>query len=223
VQNVLLRLFEKAGDPGEAARRRAEYAKQRPDIGWLDQAINDARQGRTEEAVRGFRRVIEFNPSHSAAWANLGGYYQRTGNLDSALMCLKVADGLTPHDAHVQHNLGIVYYSMKKYDRAEQHWKEAIRLNPDNFNSRDLLLKLYKQEGRTQDYLELSFEMFEIGARQDAPLPFVQKMAELFLQRGDYANAAANYKRALAKGLDTSVVRDLESRYPNLHVLNDGQ
>ena len=219
VQEVLYRFLNEMGRPDEVERRRAAFERERPDVGWLDQAIQLSRKGEFERATELFRKVLAFNPSHSAAWSNLGATFQWKGDNDSALTCLRIADALTPYDANVHNNLGIVYYSMGDYPRAERHWLESIRLDPDNFKSRDHLLQLYQIQKRSDDYLRLIFQMFDIGTRDDAPVGFVAKIAELHLKRGDFATAAVHYRRALAKGLDTNVVRELERKYPDLHVL----
>lgn len=223
VQEVVYRLFESGGNYSEPARRRAEYARERPDIAWLDHALQLGYQGRMDEAATELRRVIAFNPSHSAAWSNLGTYYQRRGQNDSALFCLKVADGLTPLNPRILDNMGIVYYSMADLKDAEHCWEEVISIDSLNYSARENLLKLYQTQGRKQEYLALSFEMFEIGTRKNAPLPYVRDLADLYLQKGDYAEAAVAYRRALARGLDTATVLELERQYPELHVLVNGR
>lgn len=35
-------------------------------------AVQDLQSGKTEDAVKGFRKVLEISPAHSKSWTNLG-------------------------------------------------------------------------------------------------------------------------------------------------------
>jgi hypothetical protein len=52
--------------------------------------------GYWRKAIDKFKRAIAYDPSYHYAWANLGVVYRWMERYDSALICLRIADGLNP-------------------------------------------------------------------------------------------------------------------------------
>ena len=57
------------------------------------------RQGKHDEAVACFRRVLELDPAHLKANANLGAVLQQCGKLDEAIACCRRALQIDPRSA----------------------------------------------------------------------------------------------------------------------------
>ena len=95
------------------------------------QAAQD--QGRFEEAIRTYNRVIALsaNQSRTAAIANLriGNAYMAQGKFGNAQVAFERAVTLNPTDAEAYNNLGEALGELKQYPRALEAFNKAISLD----------------------------------------------------------------------------------------------
>ena len=176
-------------------------------------------EGRWLEAIAKFRYALSYDPAYPYAWANLGVVYHRMGRSDSALTCLRIAEGLNPYSFSVYMKLAGAYHGKGDLDRAEEYWNRAARLRADDFECRGYLLRLYREQGRIRKYHDL---LKTLITRTGVPVEIVEQAARAALDSGDYRTAAARYRQALQNGLDSQVVRDLQQQYPQLQIIGLG-
>ncbi len=97
------------------------------------QAAQD--QGRFDEAIRLYNRVIALstNHSHIAALANfrIGNAYMAQGKFGNAEVAFEHAVALNPADAESYNNLGEALGELKQYPRAIQAFNKAVSLDPE--------------------------------------------------------------------------------------------
>lgn len=79
-------------------------------------------------------------------------YNQGTSNLvnkkyTDALEMLLKAKAIAPGDSRIHNNLGMTYFFKEQPTLAEQHLKEAIRLDPKNTDARNNLASMHYQNG----------------------------------------------------------------------------
>jgi tetratricopeptide (TPR) repeat protein len=90
-------------------------------------------QGRFEEAIRNYNRVIVLsaNQSRMAAIANLkiGNAYMAQGKFGNAQVAFERAVALNPGDAEAYNNLGEALGELKQYPRALEAFNRAISLD----------------------------------------------------------------------------------------------
>jgi tetratricopeptide (TPR) repeat protein len=83
-------------------------------------------------------------------WINYTLGSQRLGDPSELLKSMIVAWALRPHNGTVRNALGNAYYRNRMYDRAEDEYREAIRLNPKrarhHMNLASVLMKRKKVE-----------------------------------------------------------------------------
>jgi tetratricopeptide (TPR) repeat protein len=99
-------------------------------------------QGKTKEAVAGFRQYLFFNPHSSAAYNELGKLYETLGEEQKALTAYKLAVINLPQYANVLAQKPSCTW--KKINELET----AVKKNPDDWTSRIQLGYLYEQKGR---------------------------------------------------------------------------
>lgn len=96
------------------------------------QAAQD--QGRFDEAIRTYNRVIALsaNQSRTAAIANLkiGNAYMSQGKFGNAEVAFECAVTLNPTDAEAYNNLGEALGELKQYPRAIEAFNKAVSLDP---------------------------------------------------------------------------------------------
>lgn len=89
-----------------------------------------SRRGDFERARRIYAGIIEVNPDLAVVHYNLGGIYFRMQKPTFALREYMRALELEPESPHALNALGVVCKQLKRYDQAEHHLKEAIRIAP---------------------------------------------------------------------------------------------
>lgn len=94
-------------------------------------AIKAHETGRLEEAAAAYGAVLTLDPSHAAAWVNLGVLNRRTGRLETAVTCLKRAVRLQPEDGATWSNLGNALRSINRLDDAIAAHNKALEFTPD--------------------------------------------------------------------------------------------
>lgn len=215
-RQVLLKYLQENGRGEEALVRASEYkSRMRHEaLARLGREALDRQNYR--EAEVWLRQAIEVAPNQWRAWAGLGSCCVLTGRPDSAEFFLKVADGLNPFNADIYEYLGLVYFTTQDYARSEDYCNQALAINPDAVNSQITLLQVYRATGRTAEYRE---RLFDVAARADVPPPLLVTAAGEYLAIDSVEQAARLCLKALEQGADSSFVRALQEKHPELRVL----
>jgi Flp pilus assembly protein TadD len=90
------------------------------------------RRGRYAEAAEQFRRVTILDPTSSSAYNNLGAANLMAGNFQQAGEAFEQSNTLEP-DAAAMFNTGNMYFYAGDFDRAQEFYRKAIELTPDDY------------------------------------------------------------------------------------------
>jgi hypothetical protein len=167
------------------------------------------------EAMKAFRKAIKYNPSHSPAYNNLGRCFFKTQQYDSALYYLKIAEAFNPYNAPIITNLGMAYMYVGNQEMAEKFWRRALEISDTLLMPMINLLQLYDVQ-MSEDKFFRQLEM--TGRHENAPMEIVRRLAQYYLDKGDFDQAAVFYRKALEKGLDSAYIVELQKKYPELQV-----
>ncbi|MFM0157383.1 tetratricopeptide repeat protein [Paraburkholderia sediminicola] len=102
------------------------------------QALALQAQGQIEDAAIGYRRLLQLQPDHSPAHANLGAAAKNLGALGDAERHLRRAIALAPDDLGARANLGTVLLATGRYEEAwpyfEDRWANFVNASglPDS-------------------------------------------------------------------------------------------
>lgn len=212
-RRVLVDYYSARGERAKANEEISRWQKEHPERFLFGAARDHRTSGRVEEAVKVMRQMLKMNPLYAIGWADLGEYYSRLGMLDSALLCVQIADGLNPHSSPTLANLGLVYMQRNDLDRAEEAWLEAMALDSNLFQPRQGLMRLYQARGDQARYFEY---LRDIASRDNAPPPIIRELGDNLLTRGRYRQALSVYRHAIERGLDSTQVRQLIEAHPEL-------
>ena len=86
--------------------------------------------GKTEKAIDEFRTLIEIEPS-ARSYAFMGLSYRHLGRFDEARKYFEAGLKQDPHNISCLFNVGFIEERQGNYARAEQLFREALRLNPN--------------------------------------------------------------------------------------------
>lgn len=107
----------------------------------LTKQANEAlRNDKPVEAEMDYRKAIAKNEDNAKAQYNMGTMYYKQQSFGEAFVRLKRAstsNGMTSQEKHqIFHNLGNTFMKEKHYDRAVESYKEALRNNPTDEETR---------------------------------------------------------------------------------------
>jgi len=92
------------------------------------------------EAEIAFRKALEKNPSSAVSQYNLGNSLYKQNNLEESVKAWSSlanrSDLSSQNSAHVWHNIGNAFLKSKKYNEAIEAYKNALRLNPKDEDTR---------------------------------------------------------------------------------------
>ena len=111
---------------------------------------------KTPEAVFHFKKILAMNPDYVTAYNNLGNIYVAQNKLDKAIdqyiTALKIDPALDLYHAKdfasVNFNLGSVLNLKKMTGEAIYHYREGIKINPDNASAHVKLGEILLQKNQ---------------------------------------------------------------------------
>jgi len=98
-------------------------------------------QDRLDELRDLFVDILKADPEAVNPYNSMGLTLRRDGDFPGALHAYSQALKLTPKDDHLHFNVAKAYIFADDYEKAIHHLEEAVRLNEDFFEARDLLNK----------------------------------------------------------------------------------
>jgi len=206
----------RSGDLAGAEARARELLRDFPD----DFALNDilagilAGQGRFQEAIPAYGKVIEIKPDHGEAYFALGNIALYLGTPHEAIENYRKALDITPGFGQAHGNLGTALMGIGRDTEAIESFTKALELAPDLAEAHGNLGIALRNAGRTEEAVSsfrraLEYEpevgethnnlgaaMEELGRRDEAISCYGAAIAIM----PAYAEAHCNLANALAKG-----------------------
>ena len=112
----------------ETAITKAKPAHPEPYFA-LGEALRKA--GRTQDAIRAFRRVIDLNPGDPRAYIAAADLMMRTNRIDEAAALIGPALDRIPNDPRVLNSAAVVYAGQRRFDEAIALLAKALAVNAD--------------------------------------------------------------------------------------------
>ncbi|MEJ2721327.1 MAG: tetratricopeptide repeat protein [bacterium] len=178
-------------------------------------------RGDFESAVECFEQALAFQPSYADLHCKLGLCYLELGKPERAAECFANALEQNPTYTEAHYSLGITLYRLKRYDESCERLRSATELEPDYA---DLHCRLGVAEMSLGNYhaakcsIERALEISPGYARANYMLglllhqfgfPAEFDRGTQRLGAGDWREAAASFKRLIAKNPDHADARCL--------------
>lgn len=96
----------------------------------FDEAVRALRAGRSADAERGFRALVQSDPELGGPHANLGLMLRQAGRLDEAAAALERAVQLSPRQPVYLNQLGITYRQQGKFQKSREAYEQALAVDP---------------------------------------------------------------------------------------------
>lgn len=170
-------------------------------------AFADQQQGRFEEAIAGYRRVLDGFPEDAESWNNLGLLLSNQGKLAEAVAALQQAIRLR-QDPSYYVNLSQAYSRGERHSERQTLLREATKQNPHNAL---LLIEMGLAEGAMGDFAAAE------GAYR-AALSIAPAHARIYLEYGMMLESlnriedlASLVGMARSRGLDAAEINFVEA------------
>ena len=212
-RTLLKQYYDRRDDAVASEQQYRQYVTDYPEFVLNHEGLALRREEKLEEAIEKFHEAIDLHPTFVAPYANLGMCYLQLGQLDSAEVMLRIAVGMNPYNSIIYNTLGRTYFEQGDYPRAEEMLLRAHKLSPSKLEPLVGLVKLYEKIRDLDSWLRY---LNELIVHEDAPFQALTELAEYHLNHRHFAQAAPLLKRAVALGLDSTYVAQLQKKYPQL-------
>ena len=192
---TVIQLYQTGNMAGTEQKCR-EMLKQFPDSYMLLNILGAAvqAQGRVEEAIQCFDRMLSLNPDFSEGYYNRGVAFSETGQRQAAAEDYSRAVALNPDFYNAHLNLGLTLDRLGRCDEAIQSFDQAIALEPDNahgYNNRAFSLM-------NASRLDAALKDCETAIAMDTNLPEIHNIRGLIYDKiGKHQRAVNCFKQAL--------------------------
>lgn len=153
----------------------------------LEEGVNFFNDGRYDEAIESFKRVIEKFPDNYEGYNNLGLSYLKNNNLDQAVDTLEKAIGLKPDSPSVYFALGESYFAKGESEKAIRSFSEAIELDPDNPMAFYNLGIIYYRQDENEEAIRAFDRAIELN----------QELSSAYYQAGLASVKMGDFERAI--------------------------
>lgn len=195
-------------------------------------AANDGRKaneayenGNFEEAEQLYLAAIEKEPENVKLYFNLGNAQAKQGKVEDAIQSFMEYRGLTesPREkALAEYNIGTLLAEREKWKPAATHFKNALKLNPDDFDAKhnyERALAEQKKEEEKED------ENQDGQENQPPPEPSeyalaMKKQAEKLVAQRKYTEAYNLMQRALEADETVRAFNDFIQRTKDVSDIN---
>lgn len=98
---------------------------------WNNLGLAYAELGRRDDAIKAYRKALEYDPKNSTAWHNMiTEFYHADRPSDIAAVCEEAVRHV-PADPQIWYDFGFALEKLSNLERAAQAYAEAWRLRPD--------------------------------------------------------------------------------------------
>jgi tetratricopeptide (TPR) repeat protein len=98
----------------------------------LSKGIDLFSEGKYDEAIESFEKVVEKFPDNIEGYYNLGLSYLRKGDIDQAIFSLEKAADVNPEAPLIFLALGEAYFNKEENEKAMESYQQALKIDPGN-------------------------------------------------------------------------------------------
>jgi tetratricopeptide (TPR) repeat protein len=173
-------------------------------------------QKQFDNAIREFEQAVQLNPGSPSAQLGLGLAFYLKGDPRRAQQIFESVLGQNPQTASGQRLLADLYAEQKIYADAIQHYREALRLQPDMAEAHNNLAWLLatSEDPKFRDpraALDHARRAVELTQWKEAG--FVDTLAEAYYANGNYQEAVRTQVKALELDPHNQELQEHMARY----------
>ncbi len=163
---------------------------------YFDTALACAKDGRLDQAVRGFNYALKYKPDYAEVHYNVGLVLAQQGRMEEALAQFRAAEKTKPDYTEARFNSGVALTQLGRTDQAIAAFRSALAANPEFAEADWYLAKLLAQQQRYRE--AIPFLERAAGLRPDS-VAVLQDLTNTLLADGKTAEAVSRLHEFLAR------------------------
>lgn len=188
----LVFFFPMETKPRKSDEKSAKYTAQMKRLWQVAQtAMKERKPFRAEKALL---TILKFDEKNAAAYNRLGILYAKEKKYDEAVECFEIAQSLDSNPASI-HNVGLIYYDMGAYEKAEMAFRQAIELEGDVPARYIALARVEEKLGRSKKAVDALESAYELDPRVEV----LKQILAVYEKSGDTEAATATSARIEAQ------------------------
>jgi tetratricopeptide (TPR) repeat protein len=217
-EKLILAIFEAeflGKDMKKSGELIREYVRRFPDDpeGYYRLAGVLMREGKGEEVLATYERLLSLDPNQAVAYNFLGYHFIGRHDFVKGEDYLKRYRFLAPDQANPYDSLGELYANTGRYDEAEEHLKRALQIRPDFFPAIGHLGTLEVGRGNPESAVSQFRRAAEVSEAWKDKLMFVGAAASALFDAGRPDDALAMLGEASTAPPALSPREDFYFRY----------
>jgi len=152
------------------------------------------KSGRTQEAIKHYKKATSFNPGFALARYNLGVALMEAGNYDKAIKEFRVALKLGWKRADSLFRIGIAFARKGDVDKAIHCYKMALEKRPNNFKILNNLGLALAKKSKTDEAIQKYQQCLELNPNSTEVLT---NTGNALSDKKDFKQAITYYEKAL--------------------------
>jgi tetratricopeptide (TPR) repeat protein len=160
----------------------------------LSRGIDLFTEGKYDDAIKCFEKVIEKFPENIEGHYNLGLSYLRKGDVNQAIASFEKAAELNPEAMPIFLALGEAYFNKGENEKALENYQQAIKIDPENPKAHYNLAMVYYKLNQTEEAL-LEFDNCIELAPENSTARYQAGLASI--KHGDFERAIAYFESFL--------------------------
>ncbi|MBU8907259.1 tetratricopeptide repeat protein [Desertibacillus haloalkaliphilus] len=150
--------------------------------------------GEYKTAIAQFEKLKELDPQYSSLYPYLAKALEAQESLNEALTAVKEGVAVDEYNDSLFVHAGKLSLKLKQTQQAEEYLRDALALNPANFEAFRTLAAFLREEERYDDVIELIAHIKEFG--EEDPL-FEWYLASAYHHEDQVDKADKHYQRAI--------------------------
>jgi len=196
-----------------SAKELEAAKKEFPESGLEQYGWELLREGDYQKSIECLKRVVEINPMRSKSWAGIGFCLVQLRQSDSALVYLRISDGLTPYRPFTYDNMAYALFNTGHRKAAEKYWLKAWEMDTSLVDPLVALCKHYANSGDVDRY---NSTFFILASRKMAPVDMVVEQIRKYLEQGQTDNGQHAFALLVKNCREAPEVQKLLVEYPEL-------
>ncbi|HKF21602.1 MAG TPA: tetratricopeptide repeat protein [Candidatus Angelobacter sp.] len=195
----------------DATRTAEEAVKKLPDDRGLKLtlALQRVDDGKPDEGIQLAKSTLKSDPSDRETYISLSQIYARLKRWKDAEDAVNEADklaGRPEEKEYVQYFKGSLYERQKKYDQAEQAFRQVLDQDPNNSTVLNYLgYMLADHNMRLEEALGMIKKAVELDPQNGA---YLDSLGWVYFKLGNYDQAEENLRRAADKTPNDATIQD---------------
>lgn len=150
-----------------------------------------------------YKNVLDINPNHFEAWANLGTTLKAQGKLKDAVKAYEEAILIKSDYPEALNNMGVALHDQGKFEEAKEAYTKSISLKPDYANAYYNMANSLKAQSRFEEAKEAYKKSISLNPEHANSY---YNMGIVLDEQGELEEAVCSFQKAFA--LRTNIVSE---------------